>query len=58
MYNLKSHDKRKQYRRNPDINVRRALIPGLAQRSRLKDACIIGIYLVITFVIALFIPSS
>ncbi|WP_158098386.1 protein kinase [Collinsella sp. An307] len=41
-----------------DRTVLARLIPGLAQRSRLKDACIIGIYLVIAFVIALFIPSS
>ncbi len=34
------------------------LIPAIAQRSRLKDACVIGIYLAIVFVIALFIPSS
>lgn len=34
------------------------LIPAIAQRSRLKDACVIAIYLAIVFVIALFIPSS
>lgn len=34
------------------------LVPAIAQRSRLKDACIIGIYLAIAFVVALFIPSS
>lgn len=41
-----------------DRTVLARLIPAIAQRSRLKDACIIGIYLAVVFVIALFIPSS
>ena len=41
-----------------DRTVLAHLIPAIAQRSRLKDACIIGIYLAVVFVIALFIPSS
>lgn len=41
-----------------DRTVLARFIPAIAQRSRLKDACIIGIYLAIVFVVALFVPSS